>query len=197
MVSLSDIPCVGKVVDRMSDATVDAFFRGLRYLFCYKELVNVLNSEIENVNIQEDRVSQKSAEERANGKIIEDHVLKWQMEVKEMQESAKEFTEKCKNRASWTCLKCLPIPKPVSRFRLGREAMVKVKRANEIIEVGKDLLANEIARLSPIENLPKTDAAFQVFSSRKDAYGKLWEALTTTGSSLILGIYGMPGVGKT
>ncbi|XP_074356442.1 uncharacterized protein LOC141696159 [Apium graveolens] len=180
MVSLSDIPCVGKVVDRISDATVDAFFRGLRYLFCYKELIDVLNSEIENVNIQEYRVSQKCAEERANGKIIEDHVFKWQTEVKEMQESAKDFTEKCRNRASWMCLK------------QGGYA-----QGYEIIKFGKDLLANEIAHLPVIENLPTTDAAFQDFSSRKNAYGKLWNALTTEGSPLILGIYRMPGVGKT
>ncbi|KAL8090039.1 hypothetical protein AgCh_039487 [Apium graveolens] len=154
MVSLSDIPCVGKVVDRISDATVDAFFRGLRYLFCYKELIDVLNSEIENVNIQEYRVSQKCAEERANGKIIEDHVFKWQTE--------------------------------------GGYA-----QGYEIIKFGKDLLANEIAHLPVIENLPTTDAAFQDFSSRKNAYGKLWNALTTEGSPLILGIYRMPGVGKT
>ncbi|KAL1827800.1 hypothetical protein ACET3Z_006212 [Daucus carota] len=197
MVGLSDIPVLGNFVDRISDATVEALFRGLRYLFCYKELVNVLNSEIDKVNIQQGRVSKKSDEERSDGKVIEDHVLRWQTEVKEMQDSAKEFSEKYQSRASWTCFKCLPIPKPVSRFRLGREAVLNAKKATELVKSGKDLLANEIAHLPPADNLPKTDAAFQDFRSRKGVYYKLWEMLVAENSSLILGIYGMPGVGKT
>ncbi|WOG87771.1 hypothetical protein DCAR_0207002 [Daucus carota subsp. sativus] len=196
MVGLSDIPVLGNFVDRISDATVEALFRGLRYLFCYKELVNVLNSEIDKVNIQQGRVSRKSDEERSDGKVIEDHVLRWQTEVKEMQDSAREFSKKYQSRASWTCFKCLPIPKPVSRFRLGREAVLKAKKATELIISGRDLLANEIAHLPPTDNLPKADAAFQDFRSRKGVYHKLWEMLVAE-DSLILGIYGMPGVGKT
>lgn len=100
MVGLSDIPCVGKTLYRISDATVESLFCGFHYMFCYKELVNVLNSEIEKVNIQEDMMSRKVVAERANGKTIKDHVLKWQKEVKEIQESSKEFGGKYKNRHS-------------------------------------------------------------------------------------------------
>lgn len=119
MVDLSDIPCVGKFVDRISDATVDPMFRGFRYLFCSNDLANVLNSEIKKVHIQKGRLSRKAVAERADGKTFEDHVLKWQKEVDEIQESAKEFSGKNKNRASWSCINCLPIP----CFRPGREAV--------------------------------------------------------------------------
>ncbi|KAL1830765.1 hypothetical protein ACET3Z_000416 [Daucus carota] len=196
MVGLSDIPFVGKLVDRISDAAVDTIFRGFRYMFCYKDLVKTLDSQVEKANTEEERVSTKVAAERANGKIIEDRVFKWQKEAEEIKESAQEFAERYKNRHSWRCIQSLPIPNPVSRFRLGREAVKKTERLTELINSGKELLADEIAHPAPNENLPKSTTEFQDFQSRKDAYAELWQALTTD-SSPILGIYGMPGVGKT
>ncbi|KAL1830758.1 hypothetical protein ACET3Z_000409 [Daucus carota] len=196
MVGLADIPIVGKVVDRISDAAVDAIFRGFRYMFCYKDLVKTLNSQVEKANTEEKRVSTKVAAEKANGKIIEKNVLDWQKEAGEIKESAQEFAERYENRQSWRCIQCPPIPNPVSRFRLGREAVQKTERLTELINSGKELLDNEIAHLAPNENLPKSTTEFQDFQSRKDAYAELWQALTTD-SSPILGIYGMPGVGKT
>lgn len=89
MVGLSDIPVVGKALDRISDVAVDTVFRGFRYVFCYKDLVYVLNCEIEKLNIQEDSMSRKAVAERANGKIIDHRVLKWQKDAEEIQESAK------------------------------------------------------------------------------------------------------------
>ncbi|XP_074377101.1 disease resistance protein At4g27190-like [Apium graveolens] len=178
MVGLFDIPCLGKVVDRLSDGMVDLLFRGFNYMFCYKDHVNVLNSEIEKVKIEEVRVSRKAVAATA-------------------MESAKEFEERCKNRSSWWCIHYLPIPKPVSRFRLGREAVHMAERATELSDSAKDLLANDIAYLPPLENVPKTDTAFQDFDSRKDAFEKLWEGLASVCGPQILGIYGMPGVGKT
>ncbi|KAL1825678.1 hypothetical protein ACET3Z_012456 [Daucus carota] len=191
MVGVSDIPCVGKVVDRISDATVNALFRGLRYMFCYKALVDDLNSEIKKVNIEEVRVSRKAAAERGNGKIIYDEVLEWQKEVKEIQESTNEFSP------SWRCIQSLPIPNPISRFRQGREAVKKAKKVNELLDSGVKLMENEIAYHPAVVNEPKPETAYQRFQSRESAYGKLWDALVTEGSAPILGLYGMPGVGKT
>ena len=91
MVGLSDIPCVGKLVDRISDAAVDAIFRGFRYMFRYKDLVKTLDSQVEKANTKEERVSTKVAAERANGKLIEPHVDKWQKEAEEIKESAHKF----------------------------------------------------------------------------------------------------------
>ncbi|KAK1368049.1 NB-ARC domain-containing protein [Heracleum sosnowskyi] len=197
MVGLSDIPFVGKALDRISDVAVDAVFRGFRYMFCYKDGINVLNLEIERLKIQEDSMSRKVIAERGNGKNIDLRVLKWQNDAEEIQETAKKSLEKFKNRPSWRCIPCMPISKPVSHFRLGREAGHISKTVMKLTDMGKELVANEIAHLPPVENLPKTDTDFQNFQSRKDAYGELWNALLTEGESLILGIYGLPGVGKT
>lgn len=39
MCSVSDIPIVGKAVDKISEVIVEAGTRGIGYLFCYKGLV--------------------------------------------------------------------------------------------------------------------------------------------------------------
>ncbi|KAL1822222.1 hypothetical protein ACET3Z_009000 [Daucus carota] len=191
MVGLADIPFVGKFVERISDNTVDAVFRGLRYLFCYKALVDELSSETEKLNIEKDKMSRKVNEEKDNGKIIEDYVLKWQNSVEEIQKSDEQFSPSC------TCIQSLPIPNPVSHFQQGRNAAKKAKTVTKLAVSGRDLLGGEIAHLPPVQNMPKSGTAFEEFQSRKDAYGKLWDMLVTDDSSLIHGIYGMPGVGKT
>ncbi|KAL1827378.1 hypothetical protein ACET3Z_005790 [Daucus carota] len=197
MVGVADIPCVGKIVDRISDATVGALFRGLNYMFCYKSLIEVLNSEIENIDIEEARVSRNVVAEKASGKTIEDHVFKWQKDVKEIQESSKELMAKCKTKSSWRCFQCLPIPNPASRFHLGREAAKKAKRVTELTDHKLRFMVNEIAYIPAVVNLPDPGDAFEHFQSRSDSYAELWEALVSESSSLVLGIYGMAGVGKT
>ncbi|XP_063947096.1 disease resistance protein At4g27190-like [Daucus carota subsp. sativus] len=196
MPGIADIPILGKLVDGISDAAVAAIFCGFRYMFCYKDLVKTFESQVEKASMEEDRVSTKVAAERANGKLIQPHVDKWQKEAAKIKESTEKFAEKYKNRHSWRCIQCLPITNPVSRFRLGREAVKKTERLTDLIDSGKELLANDIAHPVRAENLPKSTTEFQEFQSRKDSYGELWHALTTD-SSPIVGIYGMPGVGKT
>lgn len=136
-------------------------------MFCYKELVNVLNSEIEKVNIQEDRISRKVVAERANGKTIEDHILKWQKEVEEIQESSKEFSRKYKNRHSWRCMPCLPIPKSVSRFQLGRDAVEMARRVVQLTDCGIELLANDIAHLPQLKTPQKPILHSKIFNPGK------------------------------
>ncbi|KAL1824724.1 hypothetical protein ACET3Z_011502 [Daucus carota] len=182
MVGLSDIPFVGKTIDRISDATVEAVFRKLKYMISYRALIGDLISEIEKVNTEEASVSAAADAARADGKIIYADLFKWQLEVAEIQASYNELVETYENRSS-----CLPIPNPVSRFRLGREAVVKARRVSELTALGKDLLAREIAFRPPYHD----------FESRKDPYDKLWEGLVNQESPLIHAIYGAPGVGIT
>ncbi|KAL8156837.1 hypothetical protein AgCh_001806 [Apium graveolens] len=156
----------------------------------------VLNSEIEKVEIEEMKISNKVVVARADGKQIYDHVSKWQIELEEFRESSKEFSKRYERRRSLGCIKRLPIPNPVTRFQLGREAQKKTDRVVELTASGLTHLADEIAHLPSGEYVPKPDTIFQNFQSRKDVYGKLWKALTE-GNSVIHGIYGMPGVGKT
>lgn len=177
---------VSNIVERISDAAVDGVFRGLRYMFLYKSYVNDLSSEIEKVDIELHEVSARAEVERNNGKIIKDHVLRWLDNVIEIQESSKEFLNRTSRR---------PNPDFVSRFRIGREAVKKTKILVALGYSGKEILARDIAYLPPVTNIPQLDTSLLNIRSRE--YEKVWQGLTTEGSPLIHGIYGMAGVGKT
>lgn len=142
-------------------------------------------------------MSSKVREEEDNGKIIIDGVRTWQTKVEEIKKSAEEILENYKNRSSWRCIQWMPIPKPVSQSRLGREAVQNAQRVAEFSLSAKDLLDNEIAYHSPVEKAPISDTVYQTFDSRSNAYDTLWKALESEGGSSVVGIYGMPGVGKT
>ncbi|KAL1822225.1 hypothetical protein ACET3Z_009003 [Daucus carota] len=192
MVGFADIPIVGKFVEKVSEYTVDAVFRGLRYMFCYQTLVNDLNSEIEKLNIEKDKMSRKVGEENANGKTIEDFVSKWETHVEEIQKSAaQELSPSC------SCIPRLPIPDPVTRFYIGRNAAKKAEAVTQLTNSGKEHLTGEIAYLREVIIMPNPDTTFEEFPSRKDTYQKLWNLLVNEDGPLIQGIYGMAGVGKT
>ncbi|WOH07365.1 hypothetical protein DCAR_0726795 [Daucus carota subsp. sativus] len=191
MVGLGDIPCVGKFVERLSEYTVDAVFHSLKYMLCYKSLVNDLNSEIEKLNIEKDKMCRKVKEEEKNGKVIQDYVSKWQKEVEEIQEISEELSPSC------SCIQSLPIPDPISSFRIGKHAVKKAETVTKLTISGMKHLAGDIAYLPEVIYMPNCDTTFEDFQSRKDVYEKLWDALVDQDSPLIHGIYGMPGVGKT
>ncbi|KAL8128046.1 hypothetical protein AgCh_014839 [Apium graveolens] len=191
MVGVADIPCIGKVVDKVSDYTVEAVFRGLKYMFCYKSLVDQLNSETDKLNIQMDNMSREVEKEKDNGKIIKTHVLKWQDDATELKKNGKEYSPSC------SCIQSLPIPNPVSRFQIGRNAANKAATVIELVDTGNKYLAGDIAYLAPVINMPKSDTTFEEFQSRKDTYRKLYDALVNQDSPMVHGIYGMAGVGKT
>ncbi|XP_074381083.1 uncharacterized protein LOC141721850 [Apium graveolens] len=191
MVGVADIPCIGKFVDKVSDYTVEAVFRGLKYIFCYKSLVDQLNSETDKLNIQMADMSREVKKEKNNGKIIKTHVLKWQDDATELKKNGKEYSPSC------SCIQSLPIPNPVSRFRIGRNAAKKAATVIELGDTGNKYLAGDIAYLAPVINMPKSDTSFEDFQSRKDTYRKLYDALVNQNSPMVHGIYGMAGVGKT
>ncbi|XP_074381082.1 uncharacterized protein LOC141721849 [Apium graveolens] len=191
MVGVADIPCIGKFVDKLSDYTVEAVFRGLKYMFCYKSLVDQLNSETDKLNFQMDNMSRKVEKEKDNGKIIEEYVLKWQDDATELKKSGKEYSPSC------SCIQSLPIPNPVSRFQIGRNAAKKAAAVIELGDTGNKYLAGDIAYLAPVKNMPKSDTSFEDFQSRKDIYKQLYDGLVNKDTPLVHGIYGMAGVGKT
>ncbi|KAL8127897.1 hypothetical protein AgCh_014733 [Apium graveolens] len=155
-------------------------------------LVDELNSETEKLNIEVANMSRKIQEEKDNGKIIEYYVLEWQNDVeREIRKSEIELSPSC------SCIEFLPIPDPVSRFQIGRNAANKAKTVVKLTDTGKDYLTKEIAHLPPFENRPKSNNAYEEFQSRSDVYQKLYDGLVNKDSPLVHGIYGMAGAGKT
>ncbi|KAL1824726.1 hypothetical protein ACET3Z_011504 [Daucus carota] len=191
MVGLSDIPLLGNIVSSLSSATVEAMYRGLRYTFRYKALVNDFESEMKKLNAEAERVSVRVNEETDSGRTIYDSVLEWQGNVDEIRNKANQIS------VSWKCIPCLPIPNPVARFQLGKEAVVKKSNAAELVARGRGLQDNEIAHRPRMQNEPNTESILPIYPSLKDAYEELWNILVDKDGPVIVGIHGMAGVGKT
>ncbi|KAL1822103.1 hypothetical protein ACET3Z_008881 [Daucus carota] len=168
-------------------------------MFRYKGLVKDLKSENDKLVAEETKMSRKAEQESNNGRILEKYVVDWQKEVQEEQEKVTrclQENEKLKSQQQ-NCpryIRYIPLPHPISRYRLGKEAAKVAKSTTELTATGSHHLASQIAYLPLDMNVPVT--AFQEFKSREKAYEKL-EELVTDGSSSILGIYGIGGAGKT
>nr|XP_017238234.1 PREDICTED: probable disease resistance protein At4g27220 isoform X1 [Daucus carota subsp. sativus] len=161
-------------------------------MFCYKTLVDQLNSETRKLKNEEGNMSREVEKEKKNGKIIKDYVSEWQVNAQEIQKSAaEELSPSC------SCIKRLPIPNPISRFRIGRNAVKKAKAVTQLTDSVKEHLTGGIAYLPEVIILPNSGTTFEEFQSRKDTYQKLWDSLVNEDGPLIHGIYGMAGVGKT
>lgn len=191
---LSAIPCVGIIVAKISNWIVDEIVKRFKYLFCHKGLLKELSSKREELKVEQNRMVVKAEEERCNGKLLEDDVLNWQNKVGNIQENAENFLRRYENRFLLDCIPFLPISSAVSDYKLGKEAAKKVESINNLTTSGRNFLATEIAR-SPPPHRP--EIYFLDFQSRVDAYEELWKQLVSKDSSPILGIYGLPGVGKT
>ena len=201
MIDLNSIPFVGPLVAKISDKTIEALFRHVEYMFRYKGLVKDLKSENDKLLAEETKMSRKAEQERNNGKILEKYVVDWQKEVQEEQEKVTrclQENEKLKSQQQ-NCpryIRYIPLPHPISRYRLGKEAAKVAKSTTELTATGSHHLESQIqiAYLPLDMNAPVT--AFQEFKSREEAYEKM-EGLVTDDTSSILGIYGIAGAGKT
>lgn len=113
----------------------------------------------------------------------------------EIKDQIKTFCERYEQKRLWMYLKDVRFYHPVTRFRFGKEAAQKVTK---LLDSPKELVGNEIAHHAPSENLPVSNGTiYWKFESRQDTYAKIWEALVKENGFSRLGIYGMPGVGKT
>ena len=166
---LSAIPVAEEVEKKVTDLAVAAIFRSFKYMFCYKSLAEDFSSKIDDINNEEGRMNIEVDKEKNNGKKIHAHVLKWLEDVKEIQ-------KKSELSPSFKCIKYLPIPNPISRLRLGRNAVQKSKIVTELIDTSTKLFEKEIAYLPPpSEDVPTTNTVFQDFPSRQEAY--IWKVL--------------------
>ncbi|KAK3014760.1 hypothetical protein RJ639_007945 [Escallonia herrerae] len=93
----------------------------------------------------------------------------------------------------------LPFPNLYCHFKLGREAKKKSDAVSELIRNGESFekTDREIAHLPPrVEESAAADHRYQIFESREKVLKDIVAALKDDTVARV-GIYGMPGVGKT
>ncbi|KAK3030504.1 hypothetical protein RJ639_038810 [Escallonia herrerae] len=188
-----NFPVIGDILGRVTNCGVDVAVREAGYLFKYRTNVTVLKENLEKLKGVLSRVEDRVEECRRNARNVYEHVSKWLDDAKKMKEDLELFLgEEMQKRAQGVCFN-LPFPNLYYRFKLGREAKKKSDAVSELIKNGESL-ETRIAPLPPL--VEETDHKYQIFESREKVLKDIVAALKDDTVARV-GIYGMPGVGKT
>ncbi|KAF6141860.1 hypothetical protein GIB67_003231 [Kingdonia uniflora] len=163
--------------------------RHLGYLFHHRRNVDDLRLKVERelLSLEAD-VRTKVELARSRGEVIRQVVDGWlnkvettRTETSALHDGAVEIT---------TCFQGWFF----ARYRLGKKAKRKTDFVVELLKEGENLINNPISNLAPIPSIPVQH--FDAFASRHSTKHQIIKALEND-QNFIVGVYGMPGVGKT
>ncbi|KAK3037030.1 hypothetical protein RJ639_031604 [Escallonia herrerae] len=194
--------CVDDVLGGVRSFLMNGAMREAGYLFKYKTNVTELEKNLVKLEGVLSRVQDGVEEDRRNAKDVYEDVSKWLENAGKMKNELEAFLgDGTQKRAQGVCFK-LPFPNLYYRFKLGREASKKSAAVSELITDGKPFKKSDhlVAHLPlPVEgsaSISTADHKYQSFESREKVLKEIVAALKDD-TVPIVGIYGMPGVGKT
>ncbi|XP_059638750.1 probable disease resistance protein At4g27220 [Cornus florida] len=179
---------VGKMLEPMIELLFTSTRRQIGYVFHYKHNIKNFEDEVENLRACLKKVQDDVEMARDNGMVVEEDVSKW---LEKVERSLITFEEEKKLLQDRQNLCCLDV---CSRHQLGREGKKKTLDVTGLKDEGKFERLAHSPRLTDIWNVSSTN--FEQFESRNSVFNEIMEAMKDSGSYKI-GIYGMPGVGKT
>ncbi|XP_022735537.1 probable disease resistance protein At4g27220 [Durio zibethinus] len=159
------------------------------YFFRFGKIVEEFKNRRKELELKSDRVKNDVEEARRQNEVIEKDVQDWQQraetELKETQSLEAEIErKKCFNWCpSWGW-----------RYCLSKKVAKKTISINKLLESCNFPRVGHLAPLQGIEFFPSKD--FMPNESSKFTFNEIIKALNTDGVNMI-GLYGMPGVGKT
>ncbi|KAF7833318.1 Disease resistance protein [Senna tora] len=164
------------------------------YCFHFNRYVKGLETQKEKLQSKIESVLDRAKEDRKNTKIIVKRVDEWLSEANSLISKVVKLEEKAKHkRMNTSCLNYCP-PNLIRRYSLGKKLKEMAKQLDEHTKIEFSEGFSRVASLVGI-NYYSSDGFLQ-FDSRKEAYGRLLEALKDDKTHMI-GLYGMGGCGKT
>ncbi|KAK3026367.1 hypothetical protein RJ639_040456 [Escallonia herrerae] len=173
----------------------ELFFPQLKKL----ELAN-LKENLNNLKAALIEVQKAEEIDRNNARDIDPVISKWLDGAGKMKQDLEAFLEdKIQNKARGFCFK-VPFPNCYWRFKLSRKASKESADVARLIKEGEPLKkgAGEVAHLAALQDSRSLTTAKECenFDSRSKVFNDILAALRD-GNVTRVGIYGMPGVGKT
>ncbi|XP_059654676.1 disease resistance protein At4g27190-like [Cornus florida] len=181
---------VGKILDPIFDYLFASIGRQIGYLVKYKENIESLEKEVNDLKGVRDRVQAAVNRATDNGMTIEKDAKKW---LEEVQQSLTTLEEVNKSLQGRTNLKCLDVR---SRYRIGKKGK---KMAMDAIKLKEkhNTFGDEVAHPTPLKDIWYTSStSYEHFDTRKSVFEEIMQALRDD-KNFKIGIYGMAGVGKT
>ncbi|XP_028780986.1 disease resistance protein At4g27190-like [Neltuma alba] len=182
-----------KVAEPIVNYTVAPIARQVGYLIFYKDNVDNLKNQVEELKRVKDTISHEMETERRNGRQIYDAAQNWLNRVDEIVEAAEQLCGDRRHR-NVSCCKG-PFPDLKSRHQLSRKSKKMVGDVDRVMQ-GKDNIG-PLAFLPGLEGAGSTYATgSEMLQSRKKMKEDIVLALRDPNLSRI-GVYGLGGVGKT
>ncbi|KAK3000627.1 hypothetical protein RJ639_020340 [Escallonia herrerae] len=192
--------CIDKILDKVGDFLIDGALREAGYLFKFNKNVADLKDNLNNLKAALIEVQKAEEIDRNNARDIDPVISKWLDGAGKMKQDLEAFLEdKIQNKARGFCFK-VPFPNCYWRFKLSRKASKESADVARLIKEGEPLKkgAGEVAHLAALQDSRSLTTAKECenFDSRSKVFNDILAALRD-GNVTRVGIYGMPGVGKT
>ncbi|XP_059659075.1 probable disease resistance protein At4g27220 [Cornus florida] len=176
---------VGKLLYPLVEHFFSSVGHHIGYLVHYKKHIKDLEHEIEKLRGERGRNQGAVSRAMDSAEVIEEDVLNWLKKVDETEEDVKKLMDDRER------IKCLGV---CLMYRLGREGRKKMKVVSKLLEDG---IFDTVGHPAPIMDIWYTSTTdYEGFESRELVFKEIMEALKDD-ESYKIGVYGMPGVGKT
>ncbi|CAI9765868.1 unnamed protein product [Fraxinus pennsylvanica] len=178
------------IVGKLAEYTVYPVLRQIKYSFFYNSNIQNLRTKVQELENKRNDVKLQVDAAKRNAEIIGEEVSAWLQKVDDLKQKAQEIL----NSVAGSEMRCLfnRCPNLKSRYLLSRRATKKTIKADKL--KGEGTFERVGYPPPPVQLLNLT--SHEGFETRLSTKKKIKEALK--GKDIgIIGIYGMPGVGKT